>query len=40
VQPGFTFLTELDRHLWVILSDPAKDDQNVVIVSITTLEPH
>jgi hypothetical protein len=40
VQPGFTFLTELDRHLWVILSDPAQDDQNVVIVSITTLEPH
>ena len=40
MQPGFTFLTELDRHLWVVLSDPAKDDQNVIIVSITTLEPH
>jgi hypothetical protein len=40
VQAGTTFLTELDRHLWVILSDPAQDDQKVVLVSITTLEPH
>ena len=40
MQAGFTFLTEVDRHLWVILSDPSKDDQKVVIVSLTTLGPY
>ncbi len=40
MQAGFTFLTDLDRHLWIILSDPARDAENVVLVSLTTLAPH
>jgi hypothetical protein len=45
VQAGFTFELaekhqEIDDHLWIILSDPAKDDQNILIVSMTTHKPH
>jgi hypothetical protein len=36
------FITDrsVDTHLWVIISDTQKDPQRVVMVSITTLEPH
>jgi hypothetical protein len=30
----------VDDHLWVVLSDPAKDPEHVLIVSLTTLAPH
>jgi hypothetical protein len=43
VQAGDTFLLgdkEVDDHLWVILSDPTKDPQRVLIVSLTTAAPH
>lgn len=26
----------LDRHLWIVLSDPSIDDQNVLIVNLTS----
>jgi hypothetical protein len=31
-QPG----TSLDSHLWVIISDPAADEENILIVNFTT----
>jgi hypothetical protein len=31
---------QVDTHLWVIVSDPSKDRQKVVLVSITTHETH
>ena len=31
MEGGFTFLTDVDRHLWVILSDPIRDPERVVI---------
>jgi hypothetical protein len=43
VQAGDTFLLvnkKLDDHLWVILSDPNKDAEKVLIVSLTTAAPH
>lgn len=40
MEGGFTFLTDVERHLWVVLSDPSQDAERVVIVSITTLAPH
>ena len=40
MEGGFTFLTDVDRHLWIVLSDPIRDPDRVVIVSITTLAPH
>ena len=30
----------VDTHLWVIISDTQKDRERVVMVSITTYEPH
>jgi hypothetical protein len=34
---GDTFvLAALDKHLWVICSDPCKDHDNVVIINFTT----
>jgi hypothetical protein len=38
VRAGDTLIAENDRHLWVIRSDPEKDDQRVRIVTITTLD--
>jgi hypothetical protein len=34
------FLTDrvVDTHLWVVISDPAKDAERVVLVSVTTYE--
>jgi hypothetical protein len=43
VQAGDTFLLgdkQVDDHLWVILSDPTKDAQRVLLVSLTTAAPH
>jgi hypothetical protein len=43
VKAGDTFfLTDraVDTHLWVVISDPAKDSERVVLVSVTTFEPH
>lgn len=35
---GSTFLlTQVDNHLWVVLSDPRRDPKNVLLVSLTTL---
>lgn len=39
MQAGDTFLVKersLDDHLWVVLSDPTKDEVRVLIVSLTT----
>jgi len=34
---GSTFLlTQKDSHLWIVLSDPAIDAENVLIVNLTT----
>lgn len=30
----------VDTHLWVIISDPERDSECVVIVSVTIYEPH
>jgi len=30
----------VDTHLWVIISDPGRDAERVVLVSLTTYEPH
>jgi hypothetical protein len=30
----------VDTHLWVVISDPEEDAQRVVLVSVTTCEPH
>ena len=39
MKAGDTFLAEIDRHLWVVLSDPDKDPERVLLVSITTITP-
>lgn len=37
MQVGSTFLlTAVDDHLWIVLSDPEKDAQTVLLVSVTT----
>jgi hypothetical protein len=37
VKIGDTFLrADSDRHLWVVLSDPEKDPENVLLVNMTT----
>jgi len=37
---GDTFLlAQADIHLWVVLSDPDKDPDRIVLVSLTTLTP-
>jgi hypothetical protein len=39
VNVGDTFLrADSDKHLWLIISDPALDPENVVIVNLTTLD--
>jgi hypothetical protein len=43
VQAGDAFLLGdkgLEDHLWVILSDPTKDAQRVLLISLTTAAPH
>src|SRR5205823_2432203 len=43
VQAGDAFLLGykgLDDHLWVIVSDPTKDAQRVLLISLTTAAPH
>jgi hypothetical protein len=36
---GTTFLrADADKHLWVVLSDPALDPEKVLIVNLTTLD--
>jgi hypothetical protein len=43
MQAGDAFLLvnrQLDDHLWVIVSDPKKDADKVLIVSLTTAAPH
>jgi hypothetical protein len=38
---GTTFLrADADKHLWVVLSDPALDPDNVLLVNLTTLDEH
>ncbi len=40
MEAGFTFtMVALDQHLWVVLSDPVKDPENVLLVNLTTLGP-
>jgi len=37
MKEGDTFIpAKLDSHLWIILSDPTRDPENVVIVNFTT----
>ncbi len=37
---GTTFLlSAVDIHLWIIISDPTLDAENVLIVNLTTLAP-
>jgi hypothetical protein len=39
VNAGDTFLRgDHDKHLWVVISDPALDPENVVIVNLTSLD--
>jgi hypothetical protein len=33
----FFFKVDVDSHLWMIISDPATDPDNVILVSFTTL---
>jgi hypothetical protein len=43
VNSGATFfLTDraVDIHLWVVISDPEKDPNRVMLVSVTSHEPH
>ncbi len=36
---GDTFIrTDADKHLWIVLSDPALDPDHVLIVNLTTLD--
>ena len=36
---GSTFLrSDSDKHLWILISDPAQDPQQVLIVNLTTLD--
>jgi hypothetical protein len=38
---GTTFLrADADKHLWIVLSDPTKDPDNVLLVNLTTLDEH
>ena len=40
---GDTFFVRdrfIDTHLWVVISDPAKDPDRVLMVSMTTYEPY
>ncbi len=37
---GDAFLrTDSDRHLWVVLSDPSKDPNNILLVNLTSWKP-
>jgi len=36
----FRFVGIADIHVWMIISDPAKDPTKVLIVNFTTWEPH
>jgi hypothetical protein len=37
MEAGATFLrVDADNHLWVVISDPTKDPDNVLIVNLTT----
>jgi hypothetical protein len=39
VDAGDTFLrTDNDRHLWIVLSDPAVDPDTVLLVNLTTYD--
>jgi hypothetical protein len=43
VKAGDTFFLTaraVDAHLWVVISDPEKDAGRVILVSVTTFEPH
>ncbi len=41
MEAGSTFLlTQADKHLWVILSEPKKNSEVVLLVSVTTLRTH
>jgi hypothetical protein len=43
VRAGYTFfLTDraVDTHHWVVISDPERDAEHVVLVSVTTYAPH
>ena len=36
---GSTFLrADSDKHLWIVISDPAKDAERVLLVNLTTLD--
>jgi hypothetical protein len=40
MQAGNTFVfSQVDIHLWMVISDPRKDPANVLIVNFTTLQP-
>lgn len=40
MQAGTTFLrADSDDHLWIVLSDPHKDPQNVLLVNMTSAHP-
>jgi hypothetical protein len=36
----FRFVGIADVHVWMIISDPARDLQKILIVNFTTWEPH
>lgn len=39
MEGGDTFIRgDADKHLWVVISDPKIDPQNVLIVNLTTLD--
>jgi hypothetical protein len=39
MEAGTTFLrSDADKHLWVVLSDPKADPENVLIVNLTSLD--
>jgi hypothetical protein len=39
VNLGTTFLrTDSDKHLWIVLSDPQKNPDRILLVNITTLD--
>jgi len=45
MKPGDTFITAdpstaRDTHLWVIVSDPAQDEDRIVILNLTTAAKH
>jgi len=37
---AFRFTGIADVHVWIIISDPARDSQKVLIVNFTTWQPH